>query len=143
MFSSTLVLSRVFPFLTPIVKACARTDYRAPFLPYAISSENYVQEFYLDTFLSQLPFNISKSLLFFLNSAQHVEYFAVDRLRSLIFLHQLSKSQEGYTKLLSWSAWSLVVTPYWRAPKRTKQMSMATITLCFEFFRFRVDVLQS
>ena len=28
-------------------------------------------------------------------------------------------------------AWSLVVTPYWRAPKRTKQLSMATIPLCF------------
>ena len=28
-------------------------------------------------------------------------------------------------------AWSLVVTPSWRAPKRTKQLSMATIPLCF------------
>ena len=37
----------------------------------------------------------------------------------------------------------LVVTPYWRAPKRAKQLSMATIPLCFEFFRCRVDVLQS
>ena len=40
-------------------------------------------------------------------------------------------------------AWSLVVTPYWRAPKRAKQLSRATIPLCFEFFRCRVDVLQS
>ena len=40
-------------------------------------------------------------------------------------------------------AWSLVVTPYWRAPKRVKQLSMATIPLCFEFFWCRVDVLQS
>ena len=38
---------------------------------------------------------------------------------------------------------SLVVTPYRRAPKRAKQLSMATIPLCFEFFRCRVDVLQS
>ena len=38
---------------------------------------------------------------------------------------------------------SLVVTSYWRAPKRAKQLSMATIPLCFEFFRCRVDVLQS
>ena len=37
----------------------------------------------------------------------------------------------------------LVVTPYWRAPTRAKQLSMATIPLCFEFFRCRVDVLQS
>ena len=37
---------------------------------------------------------------------------------------------------------SLVVAPYWRAPQRAKQMSMATIPLCFEFFRCRVDVLQ-
>ena len=37
----------------------------------------------------------------------------------------------------------LVVTPYWRAPKRAKQLSMATIPLCFELFRCRVDVLQS
>ena len=29
------------------------------------------------------------------------------------------------------------------APKRAKQLSMATILLCFEFFRCRVDVLQS
>ena len=29
----------------------------------------------------------------------------------------------------------LVVTPYWRAPERAKQLSMATIPLCFEFFR--------
>ena len=38
---------------------------------------------------------------------------------------------------------SLVVAPYLRAPKRAKQLSMATIPLCFEFFRCRVDVLQS
>ena len=37
----------------------------------------------------------------------------------------------------------LVITPYWRAPTRAKQLSMATIPLCFEFFRCRVDVLQS
>ena len=37
----------------------------------------------------------------------------------------------------------LVVTLYWRAPTRAKQLSMATIPLCFEFFRCRVDVLQS
>ena len=30
-----------------------------------------------------------------------------------------------------------------RAPKRAKQLSMATIPFCFEFFRCRVDVLQS
>ena len=36
---------------------------------------------------------------------------------------------------------SLVVTPYWRAPKRAKQLSMATIPLCFESFRCGVDVL--
>ena len=30
---------------------------------------------------------------------------------------------------------SLVVTLYWRAPKRVKQLSMVTIPLCFEFFR--------
>ena len=29
------------------------------------------------------------------------------------------------------------------SPKRAKQLSMATIPLCFEFFRCRVDVLQS
>ena len=38
---------------------------------------------------------------------------------------------------------SLVVTPYRRASKRAKQLSMATIPLCFELFRCRVDVLQS
>ena len=38
---------------------------------------------------------------------------------------------------------SLVVAPYWRAPKRAKQLSMATMPLCFEFFRCCVDVLQS
>ena len=38
---------------------------------------------------------------------------------------------------------SLFVTPYWRAPKRAKQLSMASIPLCFEFFRCRFDVLQS
>ena len=38
---------------------------------------------------------------------------------------------------------SLAVTPLWRAPKRAKQPSMPTIQLCFEFFRCRVDVLQS
>ena len=38
---------------------------------------------------------------------------------------------------------SLVVTPYRRASKRAKQLSMATIPLCFEFFRCRVDVVQS
>ena len=32
---------------------------------------------------------------------------------------------------------------YARAPKSAKQLSMATIPLCFEFFRCRVDVLQS
>ena len=37
----------------------------------------------------------------------------------------------------------LVVAPYWRAPNRAKQLSMATIPLCFEFFRCLVDVLQS
>ena len=37
----------------------------------------------------------------------------------------------------------LVVTPYWPSPTRAKQLSMATIPLCFEFFRCRVDVLQS
>ena len=37
----------------------------------------------------------------------------------------------------------LVVTPYWRAPTRAKQLSTTTIPLCFEFFRCRVDVLQS
>ena len=41
------------------------------------------------------------------------------------------------------SEFSLVVAPYWRAPKRAKQLSMGTIPLCFEFFRCRVDVLQS
>ena len=40
-------------------------------------------------------------------------------------------------------AWSLVVTPYWRAPKRAKQLSVPTIPLCFGFFRYCVDVLQS
>ena len=35
-----------------------------------------------------------------------------------------------------------VVTPYLRALKRVKQLSMATIPLCFELFRCRVDVLQ-
>ena len=30
-----------------------------------------------------------------------------------------------------------------RAQKRAKQLSMATIPLCFEFFRCLVDVLQS
>ena len=50
---------------------------------------------------------------------------------------------------LNQSAWIFftrvfcVVTPYWRAPKRAKQLSVATIPLCFEFFRCRVDVLQS
>ena len=41
---------------------------------------------------------------------------------------------------------SLVVGPYRRAPKRAKQLSMvsmATIPLFLEFFRCRVDVLQS
>ena len=38
---------------------------------------------------------------------------------------------------------SLVVTPCWRAPETAKQLSMASIPLCFEFFRCRVDVLQS
>ena len=33
----------------------------------------------------------------------------------------------------------LGVTPYWRAPIRAKQLSMATVPLCFEFFRCRVD----
>ena len=37
----------------------------------------------------------------------------------------------------------LVVTPYRRATSRAKQLSMATIPLSFEFFRRRVDVLQS
>ena len=37
---------------------------------------------------------------------------------------------------------AVVVAPYRRAPKRAKQLSMATIPLCFEFFRCRVDVLQ-
>ena len=37
----------------------------------------------------------------------------------------------------------LVVAPYLRAPKRAKQLSMATIPLCFEFFRCSVDVLQT
>ena len=37
----------------------------------------------------------------------------------------------------------LVVAPYLRAPKRAKQLSMATIPLCFEFFRCLVDILQS
>ena len=32
------------------------------------------------------------------------------------------------------SEFSLVVTPYSRAPKRAKQLSMATVPLCFEFF---------
>ena len=32
---------------------------------------------------------------------------------------------------------------FFGAPKRAKQLSMATIALCFEFFRCRVDVLQS
>ena len=41
------------------------------------------------------------------------------------------------------SEFSLVVAPYWRAPKRAKQLSVATMSLCFEFFRCRVDVLQS
>ena len=36
--------------------------------------------------------------------------------------------------------WLLRLT---EAPKRAKQLSMATIPLCFEFFRFRVNVLQS
>ena len=35
-----------------------------------------------------------------------------------------------------------VVTPYLRALKRVKQLSMATIPLCFELLRCRVDVLQ-
>ena len=30
-----------------------------------------------------------------------------------------------------------------KTEKRAKQLSMATIPLCFEFFRCRVDVLQS
>ena len=38
---------------------------------------------------------------------------------------------------------SLVVAPYWWAPERAKQLFMAIIPLCFEFFRCRVDVLQS
>ena len=38
---------------------------------------------------------------------------------------------------------SLVVAPYGRAPKRAKQLSKATIPLCFEYFRCRVDLLQS
>ena len=38
---------------------------------------------------------------------------------------------------------SLVAKPYWRAPKRAKQLSMATIPLCFEFFPCRFYVLQS
>ena len=41
------------------------------------------------------------------------------------------------------SEFSLAVAPYWRAPKRAKQLSIATIPLCFEVFRCRVDVLQS
>ena len=40
-------------------------------------------------------------------------------------------------------SFSLVVAPYWRAPKRAKQLSVATIPVCFEFFWCRVDVLQS
>ena len=39
----------------------------------------------------------------------------------------------------SGSEFSLDVAPYWRAPKRAKQLSMATIPLLFEFFRCRVD----
>ena len=35
---------------------------------------------------------------------------------------------------------SLVVTPYWRAAITAKQLSMATIPLCFEFFRCRVEL---
>ena len=35
-----------------------------------------------------------------------------------------------------------VITQYLRAPKRVKQLSVATIPLCFELFRCRVDVLQ-
>ena len=36
--------------------------------------------------------------------------------------------------------WLLRLT---EAPKRAKQLSVATVPLCFEFFRCRVDVLQS
>ena len=36
-----------------------------------------------------------------------------------------------------------VVAPYWQATKKAKQLSMATISLCFEFFRWPVDVLHS
>ena len=36
-----------------------------------------------------------------------------------------------------------VVAPCWRAPKRAKQLSMATIPFCFKFFGCHVDVLQS
>ena len=36
----------------------------------------------------------------------------------------------GYFFIRAWSLRSLVVTPYWRAPKRAKQLSMATIPLC-------------
>ena len=35
----------------------------------------------------------------------------------------------------------LIIVPY--IPKRAKQLSMASIPLCFVFFRGRVDVLQS
>ena len=38
---------------------------------------------------------------------------------------------------------SLFVAPYLRAPRRAKQLSIATIPLCLEFFRYRVDVLRS
>ena len=38
---------------------------------------------------------------------------------------------------------SLVVAPYYEPQKWGKQLSMATIPLCFEFFRCHVEVLQS
>ena len=38
---------------------------------------------------------------------------------------------------------SLFVAPYWRATRMAKQLSTATTPLCFGFFRYRVDVLQS
>ena len=56
--------------------------------------------------------------------------------------HRKNSKQSGIVAIDSCFA-LFVVTPYWRAPKRAKQLSMATIPLCFEFFQCRVDVLQS
>ena len=81
-----------------------------------------------------------------LNSAsrilQYWSYYV--KINSARHQHDTERTQNRAWSLglVSMAQLSVVVAPYWRAPKRAKQLSMATIPLCFEFFRCRVDVLQ-